>query len=435
MINTLKDIWTVFSIEVRRVFGDRMVLLIFFLAPILYPFIFCFIYHNENVENMPVAVVDEARCEESKRFIHKLDATPELTVAYRCNNMGEARQLMDDHYVRSIFYFPKDFSSKLAKLQTARVMVFSDMSSFYFYKAALTGGNAVLIDEMHTIELERYEKAGLTNQEAQIQMQPVVMENTTLFNPTGGYGSFFLPCLMMLVIHQTLFLGICILTGDARENRKSLRLIPPHLRRGSVHRVTMGRALCYLLIYVPICILDLWFIPRWFNLPQLGNLYTILIFLLPFVLAVIFFGMTVGNLFVRQKISPMLCFVFFSLVLFFVTGMVWPQESMPRFWYHFSYLFPSTPGVQGYVKLSSMGAPLSEVRTEYMALWFQAAFYFVTATLVLSIQTFVRRRQNILTHNLRRVRQEGVAALTDSPLAASFRSNRKDNNNTNTDTL
>jgi len=138
---------------------------------------------------------------------------------------------------------------------------------------------------------------------------------------------------------------------------------------------------------------------------------------------------------VRQKISPMLCFVFFSLVLFFVTGMVWPQESMPRFWYHFSYLFPSTPGVQGYVKLSSMGAPLSEVRTEYMALWFQAAFYFVTATLVLSIQTFVRRRQNILTHNLRRVRQEGVAALTDSPLAASFRSNRKDNNNTNTDTL
>ena len=68
MINTLKDIWTVFSIEVRRVFGDRMVLLIFFLAPILYPFIFCYIYHNENVENMAVAVVDEAQCEESKRF-------------------------------------------------------------------------------------------------------------------------------------------------------------------------------------------------------------------------------------------------------------------------------------------------------------------------------------------------------------------------------
>ena len=131
----------------------------------------------------------------------------------------------------------------------------------------------------------------------------------------------------------------------------------------------------------------------------------------------------------------MLCFVFFSLVLFFSTGMVWPQESMPRFWYLFSYIFPSTPGVQGYVKIASMGAQLAEVRTEYMALWIQAAVYFAAATLILSAQIFLRRRQNIITHNLRRVRQEGIAALADSPLASSFRPNRKDNNNTNTDTL
>ena len=401
MIKILLDIWTVLSIEVRRVFGDRMVLLIFFLAPILYPLIFCYIYHNENVENMNIAVVDEARTADSKRFIHKLDATPELCVAYRCSNLGEARRLMDDHDVRSIFYFPRDFSTRLATLRTARIVVFSDMSSFYFNKAALTGGNSVLIDEMHTIELERYEKAGLTDEEAAIQMQPVVMENTTLFNPTGGYGSFFLPCLLMLVIHQTIFLGICILTGDANENRYTLRLIPPHLRKGSVHRVTLGRSLCYLIIYIPICILDLWFIPRWFHLPQLGNLYTILIFLLPFVLAVIFFGMTVGNLVVRQKISPMLCFVFFSLVLFFISGMVWPQESMPRFWYHFSYLFPSTPGLQGYVKIASMGAQLAEVRHEYMALWIQAAAYFGAATAITAAKIFIRRRRNVILHAIR----------------------------------
>lgn len=405
MFNTLKDIWTVFSIEVRRVFGDRMVLLIFFLAPLLYPLIFCLIYHNENVEDMPIAIVDESPSQDSKRFIRKLDATPELSVAYRSPNLDEARQLMNDHLVRSVFYFPKDYSYRIANLQTARIVVYSDMSSFYFYKAALTGGNAVLIDEMHTIELDRYQRSGLTNKEARIQMQPVVMENTTLFNPTGGYGSFFLPCLMMLVIHQTLFLGICILTGDAHENRKALRLIPSHLRRSSIHRVTIGRALCYLLIYFPICIIDLWFIPRWFNLPQLGNLYTILIFCLPFLLAVIFFAMTVSNLVVRQKISPMLCFVFFSLVLFFITGMVWPQESMPRFWYLFSYIFPSTPGVQGFVKLASMGAPLSEVRHEYMALWIQAAVYFIFSTLILIIQIFLRRRQNIILHNIRQIRQ------------------------------
>lgn len=374
----LYDIWTALSAEVRHVFSDSTVLLIFFIAPLLYPLIFCYMYKTENVENLPVAVVDEAVCSESKRFIHKLDATPEINVEYKCCNMHEAQELLKDNEIHAIFYFPKDFSQRLASMQTARIGVFADMSSFYYYKAALLGSNAVLIDEMHTIELERYAMEGLTGEDAHIQMQPISDEEITAFNPTGGYGSFFLPALFVLVVHQTLFLGICLLCGDARENKRSLKAIPARLRTRSIHRVALGRSLCYLLIYTPIIIMTMWFIPRWFQLPQLGNLYTILIFMLPFLLAVIFFGMTMGNLFVRQKLSPMLCFAFFSLVLFFLTGMVWPQCSMPKFWLWFSYLFPSTPGVQGFIKISSMGATLADVRSEYLALWIQAAAYFAT---------------------------------------------------------
>ena len=389
MLKHLSDIWLVFSTEVRRVFNDKMVLLIFFIAPLLYPLIFCYMYSNENLQHLPVAVVDEARCEASHRFVQKLEATPELTVAYRPATLAEARRLLEEHRVRGIFYFPRDFNTRLASLQTARIVVFADMSSFYFYKAVLAGGNAVLIDEMHTIELQRYEASGLTATEAGIQMQPVAMENVTAFNPTGGYGSFFLPALLLLVIHQTLFLGICILCGDANENARSLRLIPPRLRLGrSVHRVIFGRSLCYILIYVPICLLDLWLIPHLFHLPQLGNISTLLMFLLPLLLAVVFFAMTVGNVFVQQKISPMLCFVFLSLVLFFITGMVWPQSNMPRWIYALSQLFPSTPGVQGFVKISSMGATLAEVKYEYLLLWLQTAVYFATASLSLR---FIKR--------------------------------------------
>ena len=401
MYKALHDIWLVLSIEVRRVFSDKTVLPIFFVAPILYPLIFCYFYYNENVENLPVAVVDEAPCEESRHFIHKLDATPELSIDYRCCNLQEARQLLEDHKVRSVFYLPKDFGSLLATTQTAHVIVFSDMSSFYYYKAALTGGNSVLIDEMHNIEIMRYEMVGLSEEEASIQMQPVVLEVSTLFNPSGGYGSFFLPILLVLVIHQTLFLGICLLCGDANEKRYANSLIPPSLRKGKEYRVIFGRSLCYIIIYIPICILDLWFIPLWFHLPQLGNLYTILTFLLPLVLAVIFFGMAIGNMFVHQKISPMLCFVFFSLALFLLTGMVWPLSSMPRFWYYFSFLFPSTPGVQGFVKLSSMGAELTEVRFEYMTLWIQAGVYFICACIVTYWKRFRRGKRNVV---LRRVR-------------------------------
>lgn len=376
----LYDIWEVLSAEVRRVFADSTVLLIFFIAPLLYPLIFCCMYRTENVQDLPVAVVDEAVCDASKRFIHKLDATPEITVTYKCCNMSEAEELLKANKIHAIFYVPKDFSQRIATLRTAHIGVFADMSSFYYYKAALLGSNAVLIDEMHTIELQRYGMEGLTGEAARVQMQPIVNEEITAFNPTGGYGSFFLPALLVLVIHQTLFLGICLLGGETRENRRALQIIPARLRTRSIHRVTLGRSLCYILIYTPICVISMWFIPRWFQLPQLGNLYEIMIFLLPFLLAVIFFAMTMGNIFVRQKLSPMLCFAFFSLVLFFLTGMVWPQASMPKFWLWFSYIFPSTPGVQGFIKISSMGASMADVSHEYLTLWIQAGIYFITAT-------------------------------------------------------
>jgi ABC-2 type transport system permease protein len=384
----LQDIWEVFSAEVRRVFSDRLVLLVFFIATVLYPLIFCCIYLNEVVVNLPVAVVDESHCEASKRLIHKIDATPEIAVQYKALSMAEAEQLMRDHKVHAIFYIPRDYGTRIAQLRTARVGVFCDMSSFFYYKNALLGGSNVLIDEMHTIELERYGMAGLTGQQAAEMVQPVVYDDVKLYNPGGGFSSFFLPALLILVVHQTLFIGIGVMAGDANENRKALKLIPPRLRNHSTYRVTMGRALCFILIYIPVTLLDLWLIPRLFHLPQLGAVHDLLLFLLPFVLAVTFFGMTFGNLFVREKTSGILCCVFFSVMLFFMSGVVWPQSAMPPFWRAFSYLFPSTPGVEGYIKIASMGAPLAGIRHDYLTLWVQTGVYFVTACLSLR---FIKR--------------------------------------------
>ena len=384
----LQDIWEVFSAEVRRVFSDRLVLLVFFIATVLYPLIFCCIYLNEVVVNLPVAVVDESHCEASKRLIHKIDATPEIAVQYKALSMAEAEQLMRDHKVHAIFYIPRDYGTRIAQLRTARVGVFCDMSSFFYYKNALLGGSNVLIDEMHTIELERYGMAGLTGQQAAEMVQPVVYDDVKLYNPGGGFSSFFLPALLILVVHQTLFIGIGVMAGDANENRKALKLIPPRLRNHSTYRVTMGRALCFILIYIPVTLLDLWLIPRLFHLPQLGAVHDLLLFLLPFVLAVTFFGMTFGNLFVREKTSGILCCVFFSVMLFFMSGVVWPQSAMPTFWRAFSYLFPSTPGVEGYIKIASMGAPLAGIRHDYLTLWVQTGVYFVTACLSLR---FIKR--------------------------------------------
>ena len=390
----MADIWQVFSAEVLRIVHDPMVMLVFFIATLLYPLVFCSVYYKETVVNLPVAVVDDSDCKESHRFVHKLDATPEISVGYYCSTMAEAKRLMQEHKIHAIFYFPRDYGTRLATLRTARVAVMCDMSSFLYYKNALLGGNNVLIDEMHTIELQRYALSGITGQQASDMVQPVAYDDVKLYNPGGGFSSFFLPALLMLIVHQTLFIGILIMCGDANENRRALRLIPPRLRNHSIQRVTIGRALCFVLLYIPITLIDLWLIPHCFGMPQLGSLRHLLLFLLPFILSVTFFGMSFGNLFVRQKMSGVLCCVFFSVILFFLSGMVWPQSNMPRFWLAFSHIFPSTPGIQGFVRISSMGATLAEVRHEYITLWIQTVIYFFTACASLR---FIKKYRRVLS--------------------------------------
>ncbi len=381
LTGNMKDTWDVFAAEVRRVFGDKTTVVIFFLATVVYPPLYYYIYHPEMLTEMPVAVVDLSQGKDAKRFVHKLDATPELTVAYRCANIGDAEQLLREHTVKAIFLVPKDYDALIAHQRTGTVTVVTDISSFIYYKNALMGGSNVLLDEMKTTQLAFQAAEGVTGEQARTQIEPVAYDDVKLYNPGGGYASYFIPALLMLVVHQTLFFGICVLCGDANENRKALRLIPPRLRSHSVYRVTLGRLLCFLFIYFPITMLDLWIIPYLFGMPQLGRPSDVMMLVLPYVIAITCFAMTLGNIFARERLSMLLCCLFFSVILFFLSGVVWPQSNMPRFWYVFSYLFPSTPGIQGFVRISSMGATLHEVRHEMLALWLQAGIYFGTACL------------------------------------------------------
>ena len=394
LFNYLKDVWDVFTIELRSIFTDGGVLLIFFVATLLYPFIFAAIYKNEQVRNVSVAVVDQSNSEDSRRFAHKFDATPEVNVDYRCCSLEEAKQLMKDRKIHGILFFPKDYGTRMAEIKTARVCLFCDMSSFLYYRSVYSGASAVLVDEMRDVQLARYSKTGITGEQANNLVTPIGYDDVKLYSPAGGFNSFLVPALLVLVLHQTMFLGISILFGTKREDKKMVARIPRHLRYHHIHRVTFGRSLAYLMIYIPLCAIDLVLMPRWFGLPHIGNINNLILFLLPFLMATIYFCMTIGA-FVRERDTGVICCIFFSVVLIFASGAIWPQCNMPGFWHAFANLFPSTPGIQGFIAINSMGATLDVVKPYYLTLWIQAGAYFLTTCASLRLAIYFSRMRGI----------------------------------------
>ncbi|MBR6481926.1 MAG: ABC transporter permease, partial [Bacteroidaceae bacterium] len=121
-----------------------------------------------------------------------------------------------------------------------------------------------------------------------------------------------------------------------------------------------------------------------------------LLFLIPYIIACIFFAMTVSGLVLHRETCIILV-VFSSVPLLFISGVSWPGSAIPELWRHLSYLFPSTFGINGFVRINNSAATLSQVQNEWFALWLQAIAYFFLSAVVYR-RSIRSARRNVAQH-------------------------------------
>ncbi len=388
-----RNVLSVLIEEYKRLFKDSGVMLIFLGAAFLYPLLYGVIYMNETIHDMPIAVIDQSNSTHSRKLIRSLDATPDLKVAHMFSNMEEVKDAFFKRHIHGVVLIPADFSHKINRKEQATVSTYSDMSSFLYYRTMALGTNFAILEHGNEVKLERLNDMGIVGRDAEVAATPFTYEDVILYNEPMGYASFLLPALLILIIHQTLLFGISMSAGTAREKNTFHHLIPHNSDR-SVFHVVIGKALCYFSWYLVAAVYVLGFIPKLFNLPHIGNPMDIAIMIVPFLLAAIFFAMTL-SVFIHYRETGFVVFLFTSLIFLFLSGSTWPRTSMGGFWTTFSYLFPSTFGINGYIKINTMGANISQINMEYIGLWVQAGFYFITTLVVHRWQIIGSRRRMI----------------------------------------
>lgn len=383
------DTFFIWKDELKNVFKDSGVMIFFFLVPFIYPLLYAFIYNNEVVHNAKMVVVDQSDSYLSREYIRKVDATADVKVVAVCSDMEEAKRMMDAKEAYGILYFPSEFSKNIHKGKQATVSLYCDMSALLFYKAFLLATTEVSLEIGK--ELRAQNNPSSTIEQEKITINPIPYESVALFNSQNGFASFLVPAILILVIQQTLILGIGMLGGTAREKNRFHSLVPISRHFNGTLRIVFGKSLTYILLYVVVCIWVLAVVPKLFSLPQVGEPWTVMLFVLPYLFASIFLSMTLSG-FMTSRESPMLVFVFTSVILLFISGVSWPKEAIPPFWKAIGYLFPSTPGIQGFIRINTAGASLNEVAHEYRTLWIQAGIYFITACIIYRYQIMRSRK-------------------------------------------
>jgi ABC-2 type transport system permease protein len=364
------------SNEAQRVLGDRGILGLIVLAPLAYGALYPQPYLGQVLRGLPIAVVDQDHTELSRDLVQTLDSDEALKVAVRADTIADAQAALDRHDVFAILAIPKDTERQVLRGEQARIAAYVDAAYFLLYSRTLQGISEAASTVSNTIATRGARSEGSLVYAAMARSAaPVDFLSQPLFNPTGGYASYVVPAAFILILQQTLLLGVASLGGAAYTiGGRGIRW----LRSGA--RAVFGQALAHLCFALPGLALYLIVLPRVYGFSTLGRLEDLILMAVPFVLSVSFLAQFVSAWFTRRE-TAILIFIGVSLPLFFQVGVSWPVEALPDFIRTASRIYPSTSAIDGFVRINQMGASIMEVGRDWTTLWILTIVYGLLAVL------------------------------------------------------
>ncbi|MCC8088311.1 MAG: ABC transporter permease [Rikenellaceae bacterium] len=376
----LREFFSIFRTEIKYIFSDSGVILIMFGAVIIYSTVYSFAYSTEVLRDVPVAVVNNDNTQESREFIRKLDATPNIDVAYAAPSLDEAKDLFLARKVYGIIVIPHDFAKDIYSGITTDVVIYADGSYLLIYKQVLNDLTNTVLYNNAQIKALRLMQKGAGMEQALAVSNPVIPGIQSTFNPYLGYGSFAMPAILILIIQQTLLIGIGMIGGTWREKNLYRKLIPEEREYLSALPILFGKTAAYFLSGAAVMLFVFGFQYKLFHFPMNGHFGDIAMFLLPYLLSVIFLGLAISSVLVRRENSIILI-LFTSIPLLMISGISVPREAMPEWLYELGKIIPSSNAINGFIRIQSAGATLREVFPEYMMLWILTGIYFLLAAL------------------------------------------------------
>lgn len=379
----LNDILRIAKYEYRSMLRSLPVLLVLGGGIFFYGLLYNYMYSPNVLREVPVAIVDESRTPLSRHYIRLLDATPQMRVQGVVNDRMEARERMKKGEVSGIVFLPDDFEAKVGRGEEAVFISYNTAITFLYYaalKEASTGAMLALNDEVRPGQVV-FLDANVV--QPVINTRSMEVQGIALYNGNGGYATYLIPAVLMVILFQTMLMVISMRCGMEYEQRMLplFQVVNGTSSWRTAISIVIGKSVVYVGFYAMFTIFLLGFLPLVFHLPHLASPLLLVQLMIPYLFATAFFGLSCSPFF-KDSDAPLLLIAFFSVGLLFLSGISWPLELMPWPWRLLHCLLPAPVGVLAFVKANSMGADITDISREMMLLWGQCAVYFFVACFV-----------------------------------------------------
>jgi ABC-2 type transport system permease protein len=354
--------------EMLHILRDPQTLFFALFIPVLELFMLGYAI-DTNVRNIRTVILDQARTQESRELLRRFVATDDFQIVREVYQEDDLTHAIIAGEAQVGIKIPEDYSRRLQAGTTAQVLILVDGSLSTVAGEAVNVGSAIALRE----SLARV----LGDRALPVEARPRV-----LFNPDTRSANFFVPGLMVVMCQMM----ATLLTANAivreKENGTLEQLFMTPVR---AIELTVGKLLPYLAVtFAEFCGLAL-LMRTAFSVPIHGHFMTLLALTLPFVFTMLGLGLWISTrVSTREAAGQMAMSTIMPSV--FLSGYIFPLDSMPRFFWYIAQIFPTTWLIDAARGVILRGAGWAELRTHALVLWSMAV-----TVLLFSVVKFRKR--------------------------------------------
>ncbi|KFZ37837.1 ABC transporter [Shewanella mangrovi] len=375
--------WRWIVTDLLAIVRDKAIALTLFGGVLFYSVLYPLPYIHQVATEQAVVVVDLDNSSLSRQMIRYADANAQVAIVARANSVTEAKAMIDRDEAKGILLIPEGFRRDLLRGKQVTLGFAGDASYFLIYSAVVRGLTTAGLDVSGQIQLQGLLAHGVLPAAAAKQVAPIALNDVPVFNQGLGYPGYVVPGLFLLILHQTLFIGMGILgAGQWRQTG--------YWQQFSPLTTVCLRVASFTLLYAFFSAFYIGWCFYAYDVGRQASLSQVLLLMLPYLLATAAAGMAFSTLFNRRDL-PTQVMLLTSMPILFVGGFVWPLTLIPEPLIWLSQLVPAIPGMMAMLELNQMGADWQQIMPQWLQLWGLCVGYLLLAV------WGVRRRQQALS--------------------------------------
>ncbi len=372
----LKTIWSIINREIKLIVKDKNITSVLLLAPIFYAFFYGSIYINKTENSIPIVIVDMDHSSFSQKLIRMLDAHQLINVENVTSDYSFGKEFVEKTDAQGMIFIPKSFEADIKNGRGTNVKLYLNTTRFLISNDINKAVNETIGTMNGGIRLKYFETQGYSFDQAKEMIEPVRMDLRSMFNYTDGYGDFLIPAVMILILHQTLMIGLSESIAKEREENSIYELFEKAGRNTT--KALIGKGSFYIILYSVYALFFFSVTFSIFKVSFIGNALAFALATLLMVVAVTFLSIFISSFF-NRKILAMQFLTLLSYPIFLISGYSWPMDSMPKLLQLIAKCIPFTPYSTLTIRITQMGAGFSNTINLLIHLAILAIIFFTAA--------------------------------------------------------